>query len=86
MPLVYRATDRYCIEQHGLRPLSVSADRIAHAAFRAAALLARLGATDRSGEGQSIEIPMFSSSTPKNRLPPRRPIDSCPFRSFDASA
>jgi hypothetical protein len=52
--LVYRATDTYCIER-GLRPLSVSADRIAHAALRAAALLTRLGETDRSGSGRVVE-------------------------------
>jgi len=53
-PLVYRATDLHCM-QHGLRPLSVSADRIAHAALRAAALLARLGEPDRSGAGRVVE-------------------------------
>jgi predicted nuclease with RNAse H fold len=54
-PLAYRATDVYC-QRHGLRPLSVSADRIAHAAFRAVALLPKLGAgTDRSGAGLVVE-------------------------------
>ncbi len=54
-PLAYRATDVYC-QQQGLRPLSVSADRIAHAAFRAVALLPKLGAgADRSGAGLVVE-------------------------------
>jgi predicted nuclease with RNAse H fold len=54
-PLAYRATDVYC-QQQGLRPLSVSADRIAHAAFRAVALLPKLGAgVDRSGAGLVVE-------------------------------
>lgn len=54
-PLVYRATDRYCRDAHGIRPLSVAADRIAHAALRCAGLLARLGETDRSGVGRVVE-------------------------------
>ena len=54
-PLVYRATDLYCRDVHQLRPLSVSADRIAHAALRCAALLARLGVDDRSGAGRVVE-------------------------------
>ncbi|MEO9138591.1 MAG: DUF429 domain-containing protein [Jatrophihabitans sp.] len=54
-PLVYRQTDLY-VRAPGLRPLSVSADRIGHAAFRAAALLPRLGAgTDRSGDSRVVE-------------------------------
>ena len=53
-PLVYRATDLHCLDR-GLRPLSVSADRIAHAALRAAGLLAQLGATNRSGAGRVVE-------------------------------
>jgi hypothetical protein len=44
----------------GLIPLSVSADRIAHAAFRAALLLTRLAESgtpvDRTGEGPVAEI------------------------------
>jgi predicted nuclease with RNAse H fold len=53
--LAYRATDVHC-QRQGLRPLSVSADRIAHAAFRAAALLPRLDAeADRSGAGRVVE-------------------------------
>jgi hypothetical protein len=55
-PLAYRATDlHFMADPHRLRPLSVSADRIAHAAFRAAALLARLGEDDRSGAGRVVE-------------------------------
>lgn len=54
--LAYRATDLYCRDTFGMRPLSVSADRIGHAAFRAAALLPRLDpGTDRSGAGRVVE-------------------------------
>ncbi|WP_375499686.1 DUF429 domain-containing protein [uncultured Jatrophihabitans sp.] len=53
--LAYRATDLHC-QTLGMRPLSVSADRIGHAAFRSAALLPRLDAgTDRSGAGRVVE-------------------------------
>ena len=53
--LAYRATDLHC-QALGMRPLSVSADRIAHAAFRTAALLPRLDpGTDRSGAGRVVE-------------------------------
>lgn len=53
-PLAYRRTDRYLVE-HGLgRPLSVSADQIAHVAFRCAGLLADLGVSDRV-DGWAIE-------------------------------
>ncbi len=54
-PLVYRATDLYCL-QHGLRPLSVAADLIAHVAMRCAALLPQLDDNrDRSGRGRLVE-------------------------------
>lgn len=55
--LAYRDTDRWVREHHPpLRPLSVSADRIAHAAFRAAALFPRLDPSiDRSGYGRVVE-------------------------------
>jgi predicted nuclease with RNAse H fold len=54
--LAYRATDLHVMgEPYRVRPLSVSADRIAHAAFRAAALLARLGESDRSGAARVVE-------------------------------
>jgi predicted nuclease with RNAse H fold len=56
--LAYRATDRFVIEHSGLRPLSVAADRIGHAAMRCAALLAELAAAgvsvDRSGVGGAV--------------------------------
>lgn len=53
-PLAYRRTDMYLVE-HGLgRPLSVSADQIAHVAFRCAGLLADLGVTDRV-DGWAVE-------------------------------
>lgn len=54
--LAYRRTDLWVAEQHGLRPLSVAADRIGHAALRCAGLLARLGEGDRSGFGRVVEV------------------------------
>jgi predicted nuclease with RNAse H fold len=63
--LAYRETDRFVIEQFKngskLRPLSVAADRIAHAAMRCAALLAELHQegveVDRSGmTGKVVEV------------------------------
>jgi predicted nuclease with RNAse H fold len=53
-PLAYRRTDRVVVEQGRGRPLSVSADQIAHVAFRAAGLLADLGVTDRV-DGWAVE-------------------------------
>nr|WP_239163435.1 DUF429 domain-containing protein [Actinoplanes rishiriensis] len=56
----YRLIDQVVHAEAGLRPLSVSADRIAHAAFRCAALLARLGEqgqpVDRCGDGVVVEV------------------------------
>lgn len=55
--LAYRETDRW-VRAHAapLRPLSVSADRIAHAAFRCAALLPRLvQPVDRTGHSRVVE-------------------------------
>ncbi|WP_197718378.1 DUF429 domain-containing protein [Gordonia insulae] len=46
-PLAYRRTDRVVVENGWGRPLSVSADQIAHVAFRAAGLIADLGVVDR---------------------------------------
>ncbi|WP_375490673.1 DUF429 domain-containing protein [uncultured Jatrophihabitans sp.] len=56
--LAYRVTDRWVAQWHSpLRPLSVSADRIAHAAFRAAGLLRRLDpSVDRTGYGFVAEV------------------------------
>ena len=56
-PLAYRTTDLRVARDHKpLRPLSVSADRIAHAAFRCAGLLPRLDpALDRSGHARVVE-------------------------------
>ncbi len=59
--LAYRMTDRFVTERTGLRPLSVAADRIGHAAMRCAALLAELVAAgvpvDRSGvQGAVAEV------------------------------
>jgi hypothetical protein len=48
------------LAEAGVNPLSVSADRIAHAAFRCAGLLARLAAlgepVDRAGSGVVVEV------------------------------
>ncbi|WAC57447.1 DUF429 domain-containing protein [Gordonia sp. SL306] len=46
-PLAYRRTDRVVVENGWGRPLSVSADQIAHVAFRAAGLIADLRVVDR---------------------------------------
>jgi predicted nuclease with RNAse H fold len=58
--LAYRVTDQVVRAEAGLNPLSVSADRIAHAAFRCAALLARLAdggePVDRAGGGVVVEV------------------------------
>ncbi|GAA1308040.1 hypothetical protein Psi02_65980 [Planotetraspora silvatica] len=59
--LALRVTDRAVHERTGLRPLSVSADRIAHPAMRCAALLARLAvetgtAVARDGGGPVVEV------------------------------
>jgi len=58
--LAYRLTDEVVRAETGLVPLSVSADRIAHAAFRCASLLARLAAegepVDRCGDGVVVEV------------------------------
>ena len=58
--LTMRRTDVFVHEQLRLTPLSVSADRIAHVAFRCAVLLAKLDATDapvdRSGSGPVAEV------------------------------
>lgn len=59
--LAYRETDRFVIKETGVRPLSVAADRIGHAAMRCAALLAELGRAgfdvDRSGiAGALVEV------------------------------
>lgn len=47
--LVHRATDRWVHSVTGKTPLSVSADRIAYCAMRAASLLTRLEDVDRTG-------------------------------------
>lgn len=58
--LAYRLTDEVVREQTGIIPLSVAADRIAHAAFRCAGLLAMLAAAgqdvDRCGGGRIVEV------------------------------
>ncbi|SNT45716.1 Protein of unknown function [Asanoa hainanensis] len=58
--LAYRMTDEVVRASTGLIPMSVSADRIGHAAFRAAGLLSLLspdGAPlSRAGDGQVVEV------------------------------
>ncbi|MEV7621773.1 DUF429 domain-containing protein [Actinoplanes sp. NPDC089786] len=54
--LAYRVTDQLLRDRPGPNPLSVSADLIAHVAFRCAGLLARLGPVDRTGDGVIVEV------------------------------
>jgi predicted nuclease with RNAse H fold len=58
--LALRLTDQVVHRETGLTPLSVSADRIAHAAMRCAALLAHLARegrpVDRRGGGVVVEV------------------------------
>lgn len=58
--LAYRLTDEVVREETGIIPLSVAADRIAHAAFRCAGLLAMFAAAgqdiDRCGGGRIVEV------------------------------
>jgi predicted nuclease with RNAse H fold len=58
--LAFRLTDEVVREETGIVPLSVAADRIAHAAFRCARLLAMLAAdghdVDRCGGGGIVEV------------------------------
>lgn len=55
---VYRATDEHVRDTVGLVPLAVTADRIAHAAFRCAEILSQLapGGPDRTGGGLVAEV------------------------------
>jgi len=59
-PLALRATDVDVHARTGLTPLSVSADRIAHAAMRLAAILASAETRDipceRDGSGRIVEV------------------------------
>lgn len=59
-PLTMRATDLWVHEHTGLVPLSVAADRIAHAALRLTAVLARLTGRGincaRDGSGRVAEV------------------------------
>lgn len=58
--LAYRDTDRFVTAQTGLRPLSVSADRLAHPAMRCAVLQAkigqRFGVQPLDGSGKLAEV------------------------------
>ena len=57
--LAYRTTDLAVVAEFGIRPLSVSADLIGHAAMRAAGLLSTLAnagcPVDRAGSGLVVE-------------------------------
>jgi predicted nuclease with RNAse H fold len=54
--LRFRATDRRVHGMTGRWPLSVSSDLVAVAALRCQGLLARMGVTDRSGDGRVYEV------------------------------
>ncbi|RQX01602.1 DUF429 domain-containing protein [Micromonospora arida] len=58
--LAYRQTDEVVRKETEIIPLSVAADRIGHAAFRCAGLLAMLAAdgqdVDRCGDGKIVEV------------------------------
>lgn len=58
--LAWRVTDQVVYARTGLTPLSVSADRIAHATMRCAAVLAELARrgrpVDRRGDGAVVEV------------------------------
>lgn len=58
--LAYRDTDRFVTEKTGLRPLSVSADRLAHPAMRCVVLQAkigeRFGVQPLDGSGKLAEV------------------------------
>ena len=54
--LRYRATDHFVKRKTGKTPLSVSADWIAMPTMRCQGLLARMGVTDRSGDGRVFEV------------------------------
>lgn len=58
--LAYRETDRFVREKTGLRPLSVAADRLAHAAMRCAVIQAKIageyGVQPKDGSGRIAEV------------------------------
>jgi hypothetical protein len=81
--LVYRATDLHCMAL-GHRPLSVAADRIAHAALRCAGLLALIGDHDRSGAGRLVEA--YPAGSLKNWGLPHRSYKGDPTRITDSLA
>lgn len=58
--LAYRETDRIVREKTGLRPLSVAADRLAHAAMRCAVIQAKIareyGVQPKDGSGKIAEV------------------------------
>jgi Protein of unknown function (DUF429) len=72
--LTMRRTDVFVHEQLRLTPLSVSADRIAHVAFRCAVLLAKLDAADapvdRSGSGPVAEVYPAASADQRTAVGP----------------
>ena len=72
--LAYRETDRAITGLTGLRPLSVAADRIGHAAMRAAGLMARLGADghDLRRDGRGFVVESYPSGALKQWGLPHR--------------
>ncbi len=52
----FRRTDRFVLEEVGIRPLSVASDRIAMPAMRCAWLLSELEVRDRSGDDRVFEV------------------------------
>ncbi|MFJ6415185.1 DUF429 domain-containing protein [Paeniglutamicibacter sp. NPDC091659] len=58
--LAYRATDRFVTATTGIRPLSVSADRLGYTAMRCAAIQAKIGQVhgiqSRDGAGKLAEV------------------------------
>ncbi|GAA1992229.1 DUF429 domain-containing protein [Isoptericola halotolerans] len=76
-PLLLRATDRHVVRKAGVRPLSVSAERIGSTAMRCAALLSRLveagTAVDRTG-GSGAVVETYPAAALK--------IWQLPFRSY----
>ena len=86
--MAWRVTDHVVSKEvHGLRPLSVVAEKIAHPAMRAAAVLSRLPAVDRAGGGVVVEVypaasmrlwglPTASYKRPKQRPALSRLVDA----------
>ncbi|MCK0118313.1 DUF429 domain-containing protein [Isoptericola sp. S6320L] len=80
-PLLLRATDRYVVERVGVRPLSVSAERIGATAMRCAAVLSRLvragTVVDRTG-GSGAVVETYPAAALK--------IWGLPYRTYKGSS